>query len=343
MKITTKFLSFLLPSIFMVILTMSAVNYHYSIKALNNLAETWLSGRLIEAMQMVDEQEKNLRDYQLETVEGSRIKAQVDAGKSFESMDMGNQGYIFVVNAKGIIKIHPDKSKIGLTLSNKDWFRKVKSGAAKAVFVSNDKRHLAISKYFQPWDWYIFAADPIEDYYGPAKRVKPYLLIIGCLGFFFITVLIVILVHRLMHPLKKLVESAKQIGNGNFDTSVPVRTKDEFAHLAKEFNDMARNLNKLTVSRNELENEIGQKERAEKERETLIKKLKEALNEIKTLKGIIPICAHCKKIRDDQGYWNILEAYLEKHFEASFSHGMCPECIKTLYGDEDWYKTRFYK
>jgi hypothetical protein len=66
-------------------------------------------------------------------------------------------------------------------------------------------------------------------------------------------------------------------------------------------------------------------------------KLQKALDEIKTLKGIVPICAQCKKIRDDKGYWNLLESYIEKHSEASFSHGMCPECLEELYGKENWY------
>ena len=60
--------------------------------------------------------------------------------------------------------------------------------------------------------------------------------------------------------------------------------------------------------------------------------------EIKTLQGIIPICAICKKIRDDKGYWNLLEAYIEDHSDASFSHGMCPECSDKMYGDQGWYK-----
>jgi len=66
-------------------------------------------------------------------------------------------------------------------------------------------------------------------------------------------------------------------------------------------------------------------------------KLQKALDEIKTLKGIVPICAHCKKIRDDKGYWNLLESYIENHSEAEFSHGMCPDCIEEFYGEEDWY------
>lgn len=73
------------------------------------------------------------------------------------------------------------------------------------------------------------------------------------------------------------------------------------------------------------------------ERERLIDELKEALMEVKTLSGLLPICAHCKKIRDDKGYWNTLEAYIEKHSEAEFSHGMCSECSDKFYGNEDWY------
>jgi DNA-binding response OmpR family regulator len=66
----------------------------------------------------------------------------------------------------------------------------------------------------------------------------------------------------------------------------------------------------------------------EKEQQKLISELQEALAEIKTLKGFIPICATCKKIRDDEGYWNQLEAYISEHTDAVFSHGMCPECAE---------------
>lgn len=64
---------------------------------------------------------------------------------------------------------------------------------------------------------------------------------------------------------------------------------------------------------------------------TLNKKLQQALDKIKTLRGLLPICANCKKIRDDQGYWNQIEVYIANHSEADFSHGICPECSKKLY------------
>ena len=69
----------------------------------------------------------------------------------------------------------------------------------------------------------------------------------------------------------------------------------------------------------------------EAERVELIGKLQNALNEVNTLQGIIPICSHCKKIRDEAGAWNQLEAYISKHSEAKFSHGICPECAEKHY------------
>ena len=63
--------------------------------------------------------------------------------------------------------------------------------------------------------------------------------------------------------------------------------------------------------------------------------LEKSLSEIKTLSGLLPICAACKKIRDDKGYWNQLEKYIYEHSEAQFSHSICPECAKQLYSDLD--------
>ncbi len=66
----------------------------------------------------------------------------------------------------------------------------------------------------------------------------------------------------------------------------------------------------------------------DREQADLIKQLQEALAEVKTLKGLIPICAWCKNIRDDEGYWERLEAYISKHTDAVFTHGICPGCYE---------------
>ncbi len=83
--------------------------------------------------------------------------------------------------------------------------------------------------------------------------------------------------------------------------------------------------------------DITERKLVQKKQENLIIDLQNALAEVKTLKGILSICSHCKQIRDDKGSWNKLESYIRDHSAAEFSHGMCPECSDKLYGDEDWY------
>jgi DNA-binding response OmpR family regulator len=87
----------------------------------------------------------------------------------------------------------------------------------------------------------------------------------------------------------------------------------------------------------EIENENGRKQ-AEEEREKLIVELREALSQVKTLSGLLPICASCKKIKNDKGYWEQMEIYISGHSEADFSHGICPECTAKLY--PEYYKKR---
>jgi PAS domain-containing protein len=87
----------------------------------------------------------------------------------------------------------------------------------------------------------------------------------------------------------------------------------------------------LRNANEELKKEVAERERAEHEKENVILDLKRALAQVKKLSGLLPICASCKKIRDDKGYWQQIEAYIRDHSEAEFSHGICPECVKKLY------------
>lgn len=82
-----------------------------------------------------------------------------------------------------------------------------------------------------------------------------------------------------------------------------------------------------------LEGHIRERQRAEAERERLIVELQDALAKVKTPRGLIPICASCKKIRDDQGYWTQLETYLAKHSDTKFSHSLCLDCVRKLCPD----------
>ncbi|HJX31452.1 MAG TPA: PAS domain S-box protein [Thermodesulfobacteriota bacterium] len=79
--------------------------------------------------------------------------------------------------------------------------------------------------------------------------------------------------------------------------------------------------------------DITDRKQAEAEREKLIHELEAALAKVKTLSGMLPICASCKRIRNDEGYWSQIEAYISQHSTVSFSHGLCPECAHKLYPD----------
>ncbi len=80
-----------------------------------------------------------------------------------------------------------------------------------------------------------------------------------------------------------------------------------------------------------IDRDITERKRIEEEREQLIKKLQAALSEVKTLSGLVPICANCKQIRDDKGFWMQVESYIQERSHARFSHGICPDCMKKLY------------
>ena len=90
---------------------------------------------------------------------------------------------------------------------------------------------------------------------------------------------------------------------------------------------------KLSLAQQEIDRRI----KAEKERDRVIEDLQNALSEIKTLRGFLPICSYCSNIRDDQGTWNSFEDYVQKHSEAQFSHSICPKCAKIHYPDFDLF------
>lgn len=142
------------------------------------------------------------------------------------------------------------------------------------------------------------------------------------------------IIHKNSHKaLNNHTEKLKETGNFSGELAAVRKDGSELSIVARGtvfmFQDRQ---NVLSVIR-----DVTKERKNQAQREKLILDLQKALEEIKTLKGIVPICSHCKKIRDDKGYWNLLETYIEKHSEASFSHGLCPECSDSLYGKQDWY------
>lgn len=90
------------------------------------------------------------------------------------------------------------------------------------------------------------------------------------------------------------------------------------------------NASREVVGASTIARDITERKRSEQEREKLVSELQEALANVKTLSGLLPICSYCKKIRNDQGYWQKLEAYIHQRSEAQFSHGICPDCYEKV-------------
>jgi PAS domain S-box-containing protein len=104
-------------------------------------------------------------------------------------------------------------------------------------------------------------------------------------------------------------------------------------HLEDLVEERSAELKKLN---DDLQKDIAQRQIVEREREKLIADLREAIAKIKILTGLLPMCAWCKKVRDDKGYWKKVETYVQEHSDASFTHGICPDCLKKV--DPETYR-----
>ncbi len=152
----------------------------------------------------------------------------------------------------------------------------------------------------------------------------------------FIVVLLIIFtiqffVHRflIIKPISKLKNKARDISKNEklLGETISLPISREFGELATVFNKLSGQL------RYQMDNLEEMVESRTSELKSSNEKLRKTLDENKTLKGIIPICMHCKEIRDDKGYWNKLEKYLSKYSDAKFTHSICDKCIEKHYPD----------
>jgi len=120
--------------------------------------------------------------------------------------------------------------------------------------------------------------------------------------------------RAVLRPLNRLSEAMRRFGAGDASARAP-QGRGELGQLGATFNGMA---DTLLANQEHLEDEVAARTLA----------LETTLAEVRTLRGMIPICSYCKKIRDDEGGWWQLERYIHDHAEVEFSHGICPDCTK---------------
>ncbi len=133
---------------------------------------------------------------------------------------------------------------------------------------------------------------------------------------------------------RELTRLCTQISMGRLNARSKIRTYDEFDDLIEAFNTMGEELeqtrstmqnamSELSESRDQLESRVSER----------TQELEDALDKVQVLRGFLPICCSCKKIRDDEGYWQQVEKFVQDRTDARFSHGICPDCAIELYGD----------
>jgi C4-dicarboxylate-specific signal transduction histidine kinase len=137
---------------------------------------------------------------------------------------------------------------------------------------------------------------------------------------------------RLQQTIEKLKKLNEQLQN-EFEKHYLIeqelkQNRDDLEEQIQERTKELQEANKL------LNTEITVRKQIDQDRTKLVKELQETLDNIKSLKGLIPICSACKNIRNDSGYWSDLEDYLIRHCEIEFSHSLCPDCLQKLYPAE---------
>ncbi len=245
MNTYSKVLIATLPLVFLLLLATVGIAYHFSRTALTELAETWLDTRLSEAIQVAVRYDEMLHRYGLEDIPASIAKAKMDAGAAMSAIDVGKLGFIFAIDRRGTVVMHPDPAIVGRDMSQEPWFQHLQPARSRLTHLTPTGRNLAMADYFAPWEWYLLASDPEREVYGVANRMKPYLFYLGLAGFSAMTVALMLLTRRLTGPLRLLTVGAEKIGMGDLDTRIAIRSQDEFGRLAQVFNDMASQLQEI--------------------------------------------------------------------------------------------------
>jgi HAMP domain-containing protein len=251
---------------------------------------------------------------------------------------IGKKGYLYLMSKERVLILHPDKSRImkqDVPLGSNVLLDKALLGFEGSGETTNSRgiKQLASFKSLKTVDWVLGCVFPRDEAYEPLYRMQLYLISTSVAIIILSLGLIWILTSRITFNLKNLTDQVALIGESTPESyKITIDSPDEVGLLATTFNDL---LLKLADKESDL---VSQRDLLKKQ----TVELEAALEKVNVLSGIIPICAWCKKIRNDSGYWDQLEHYLSEHSEADFSHGVCPECfekqkkeIEVMYEEND--------
>ena len=236
-------------------------------------------------------------------------------------IDIPGEGVVYVVDQKKQVVAHRNPSVVlrGTTSNLPEVQGRAKGLAGIDTIISWD------TVDFGDQTLKIVAEQPISEALVLITRHFRISTIITSVFIMIALFFVVLAIRNFIRPIKLLATATEAISNGDYSQRVTVATQDEIGALASSFNRMSQDLENYHNKMEELvKTRTDDLSRANRQLQLSLKK-------IKTLSGFLPICASCQKIRDDKGYWNKIEAYIEQHSEAEFSHGLCPDCLKKLY------------
>lgn len=282
MNIFSKILIAILPLTFFNFAIAVGTTYYFSHNAILEHAEAWLSTRIVEAIKIIEEQEKLLNTYGLDGVPASVFKAKIDAATAIGQIEVGKFGYIFATDSDGTIVMHPDQSQLGKSIGNSILYQKIQIGEKRIRYDVDGERHLATYGLFPHWGMTIIVTDPDREIFKSISGMKPYLLSIGFAGAAFLTIILLLVIRRITNPLRSLAAGVERISSGDLTIRIPVQSKDEVGKLSHGFNKMARQIHH---SHHELEQLV--EERTKKltlANEDLLQNIKEKNNAVEALK-----------------------------------------------------------
>jgi HAMP domain-containing protein len=238
-------------------------------------------------------------------------------------IEIPGKGVVYVVDQAKQVVAHPNPSIVlrGTTSNLPETTGRAEGLSGADVIVSWDKLQLGDQKLK------IVAEQPISQALALITNHFRIATIITSLVIVLALFFVVLAIRQIVRPVEALASAARAISRGDYTQRVTVTGRDEIGALASAFNAMSQDLERY---QNKMEDLV--KLRTD-ELAQANEQLQLSLEKIKTLSGFLPICASCKKIRDDKGYWNQIESYIEKHSEAEFTHSVCPECAQKLYPD----------
>ncbi len=252
------------------------------------------------------------------------------------ALKFGDTGYSYVIDSKGNGIIHPLQPNVNIWNSEDSEGRffiqemcRKKNGRIIYAWQNPGEKvpreKLVIFSYLPEFDWIVASSSYFEEIYRPLVVIRYIIMVSAVIALILILPITMWIGSFIINPLQRAVSIFQSAKEGDFSIRMEVKSADEIGQLSCCFNEF---MDKLQAYSDKLDN-------LNEDLEFLVDKrtseLIEAITKVKTLSGLLPICANCKKIRDDSGYWTQIESYISEHSEADFSHSICPDCVKKLY------------